>query len=581
MNSTAHAQRAIRVAVSAMLISLWSISSPHAALPLEGSLAGVVVDATTGRPVPARLHVEGTDGSLHTVETASESGSAVPYRKERLGIREIHTTLSAHEFRAQLPVGEYRITATRGKEYLSTTVTTKIGARPARVRLELRRFVDMPRLGWYSGETHVHRSVETLPNIVLAEDLHVTFPLTHWVTHAFTPPSRGDRSATDAGAETLRVDDRHVIWPRNTEYEIFSVGEKRHTLGAFFLIGHRRIFDQGIPPLAKVREAARADGALIELDKHNWPWSMAIVPILDVDLFELANNHVWRAGFGFREFGEAPAEFMNIERHPEGGFTERGWIEFGFRNYYALLNAGYRLRPTAGTASGVHPVPLGFGRVYARVEGELTPQSWLRALNRGSSFVTTGPMLFAQIDGRSTGATVSSNAPSVSPRVTVRVLSEAPVRAVEFVVGGRVTRTARGTPTRTKDGAWELRARETFSFDRSTWIAVRVEEARANGRFRFAHSSPTFFDLTDRPQPPVADELDYLVHRVRAEIERSRGVVPAAAIEEYESALRELQAKRRAATPGRPSPAPPESEKPEAKSSKRESSKRESADAPR
>ena len=44
--------------------------------------------------------------------------------------------------------------------------------------------------------------------------------------------------------------------------------------------------------------------------------------------------------------------------------NERGWLDFTFQNYYLLLNCGFRLRPTGGTASGVHPVPLGFGRVY-------------------------------------------------------------------------------------------------------------------------------------------------------------------------------------------------------------------------
>ena len=58
---------------------------------------------------------------------------------------------------------------------------------------------------------------------------------------------------------------------------------------------------------------------------------------------------------------------MKVERDARG-FTERGWIEFGFQNYYALLDCGFRIRPTAGTASGVHPVPLGFGRVYVHLD---------------------------------------------------------------------------------------------------------------------------------------------------------------------------------------------------------------------
>ena len=90
---------------------------------------------------------------------------------------------------------------------------------------------------------------------------------------------------------------------------------------------------------------------------------------MDVDLFELSNNHIWRTQFAFTDFGLPAPAYMNIETD-EKGFTERGWIEYGFENYYTLLNCGFRMRPTAGTASGVHPVPLGFGRVGVARPGE-------------------------------------------------------------------------------------------------------------------------------------------------------------------------------------------------------------------
>ena len=80
--------------------------------------------------------------------------------------------------------------------------------------------------------------------------------------------------------------------------------------------------------------------------------------------------------------------------------TEWGWLNFGFETYYLLLNCGFRLQPTAGTASGVHPVPLGYSRVYVQLDGPFSGTAWIDGLRRGRSFVTNGPMLLATVDGQ-------------------------------------------------------------------------------------------------------------------------------------------------------------------------------------
>ncbi|MFY8071495.1 MAG: hypothetical protein ACOVNQ_07400, partial [Pirellula sp.] len=57
-----------------------------------------------------------------------------------------------------LPVGKYNVTASRGPEYLETkfdfVVPDKDPAEP--MRIELKRWVHMAALGWYSGDHHVH-----------------------------------------------------------------------------------------------------------------------------------------------------------------------------------------------------------------------------------------------------------------------------------------------------------------------------------------------------------------------------------------------------------------------------------------
>jgi hypothetical protein len=497
---------------------------------------GRIVDAVTGSALPARLRVDDADGKPHLVRSANPEGSAVPYRKERGASSEVHTTLSAHDFEIELPPGTYTLTAERGKEYLPATarITVQAGGRPEPIQMELRRWIDMAKSGWYSGDTHVHRPLAELPNLLLAEDLNIAFPLTSWVTEAFQAPKAPEDAA---GPEPIAVDATHLIYPRNTEYEIFTVGGRRHTLGAVFLIGHRSVFERGVPPVKWVAEATHREGGVIELDKHNWPWSMAIIPVMGVDLYELSNNHIWEAPFAFKDWGDPAPEYMRIERDA-AGFTEWGWIDYGFQNYYALLDCGFRLRPTAGTASGVHPVPLGFGRVYVHCPGGFGYREWLEGLNAGRSFVTTGPMLLARVDGKLPGEVFRLSAgESPRPRLEIEAYSTAPLEKIEVVINGEVRRTLEPANQAAEAGSRRSAASLEVPIEGSSWVAVRAIERRPDGRVRFAHTAPFHFDVEGKPIRPRPAEAEFLVRSVEAEIARSRELIPAEALAEYEQAL--------------------------------------------
>jgi hypothetical protein len=435
-----------------------------------------------------------------------------------------------------LPPGTYTLISVRGMEYLPAPacVTLKPGVEPEKITLQLRRWIDMAGKGWYSGDTHVHRPLAELPNILLAEDLNVAFPLTSWVTEAFQAPKPPEGAPE---ARPIQVDATHVIYPRNTEYEIFTVGSRRHTLGAVFLLGHRSLFTRGVPPVAWVAEETHREGGLIELDKHNWPWSMAIIPVMNVDLYELANNHLWQTPFAYKDWGEPAADYMRVERDADG-FTEWGWIDYGFKNYYALLDCGFRLRPTAGTASGVHPVPLGFGRVYVHCPAGFSYQAWIEGLNAGRSFVTTGPMLLVRVDGRLPGEVFRLAAGATPrPRLEIEALSATTLEAIEVVVNGEVRQTLKPANDPGEAGTRRSAAALELPLEGSSWLAVRAIERRPDGRVRFAHSAPCHFEAEGRPLRPRRAEAEFLVRRVEAELARSRELLPAEAVAEYERAL--------------------------------------------
>ncbi len=517
---------------------------PHKAdtlIPLRGE----VVDARTRQPLPARVYIEDERGSWLYPDSASPTGSAVPYRKQaRQNPRsvEMHSTLSAHPFVIELPPGRYTVIAERGKEYFPESRRVVLADSPVSVTIPLRRWIDMAERGWYSGDTHVHRTLEELPNVMLAEDLNVTFPLLHWVTKAFAPPASGPRSVgVLPEPKPIVVDQTHVIYPLNTEYEIGSVDGKRHVLGAFFVLGHRTLLQAGVPPLGRVARDARRGGALLELDKHAWPWSMALPPIMGVDLYELANNHVWRTEFGFPTFGEPAADYMEIER-TERGWTEWGWIDYGLQNYYALLNCGFRLRPTAGTASGVHPVPLGFSRVYVKLDGRFSYEDWFRGLGEGRSFVTNGPMLFVTVNDCDPGHVFTQrDATRQVYRIAGSAVSSQPLARIEIVSEGEVVQQLQPGNRKTETGAYESVLEATFATDRSTWLAVRCFEDDPEKRVRFAHTGPFHIEVAGAPLQPRRVEVEYLMARVQREIDRSEDVLPPQAIEEYRQALREYR----------------------------------------
>ena len=503
-----------------------------------GLLKGEVVDADSGDLIEARVTIQRNGGEWFFPRSAAENGTAIEYRRDRGRSVEMHTTLSAHPFEVNLPPGTYTLTGERGKEYLPTTKSIEVGSGTQEIQLRLKRWIDMASLGWYSGDTHVHRTPEELSNVMLAEDLNVAFPLTYWVWDAYKVPPLGEKDLhLEDPVGAVEIDPTHVFYPLNTEYEITRVGGKPHVLGAFFVLNHKTPFAMGGPPVAPIAEKAHREGGLLELDKHNWPWSMMLVPVMGVDLYELTNNHLWRTEFLFSDFGEPAPEYMNVETTAEG-FTERGWMDFGFQNYYALLNCGFRLRPTAGTASGVHPVPLGFGRVYVHLTDGFSYDRWVDGLNAGRSFVTTGPMLFVELDGKDPGHRFEeTSGQATSHNLSGQVVSESPVSSIEIVRNGEVIQKIEPVNASGSSGEYRNAFEEEIRAEESCWLAVRCFERIPGGRFRFAHTGPFYFEAADKPLRPRKREVRFLVDRIEAQIARNEGILSEVELEEYREAL--------------------------------------------
>jgi hypothetical protein len=232
---------------------------------------------------------------------------------------------------------------------------------------------------------------------------------------------------------------------------------------------------------------------------------------------------MWRTEFGFKQWsGPAPGwAFPDGKERREGGLYE--WTEFTHRIYWALLNCGLHIQPTAGTASGVHPVPPGHGRVYVHVPEGFSYEGWIKGLAAGRSFVTTGPMLRLEITEREITGSVCYRDDAT----------------LEVIVNGRISNTI---PLEDRSGSGtgiESKVKISLTEQGTRWVAVRVWEGKDR---RFAHTAPVWFEVPGQPLRLRREEAEWLASRVRAEIERSRDLLPAEAIAEYEQALQFYEA---------------------------------------
>jgi hypothetical protein len=185
-----------------------------------------------------------------------------------------------------------------------------------------------------------------------------------------------------------------------------------------------------------------------------------------------------------------------------------------------MLNSGLRLPPSAGSASGVLPNPVGYNRVYVHLDEPFTYDAWFRGLSRGRSFVTNGPLLLATADGQDPGATFKlQSGESRTLHINIQLTSQDPVSKLELIRNGNVAQTIKCSGELTQRHAIELSVAEPG------WFLVRAI-ADVKNTFRFAATAPWFVEVGDvehrisrRSAQFFLDWVNERIERVKANIE--------------------------------------------------------------
>ncbi len=448
-------------------------------------------DWKAGQIGPVRL----TNGEYNDNDVRSviyEGASAYPFWKEAAAY------FVSQPFSMTLPAGRWRLAVAKGIEYLPVFEEFEIAPGQNEQRqVRLKRWVNMPEQGWYSGDDHVH--------------------------HPRTQPSHNEFLMTWAQAE-----DVHVA-------NILRMGDLKSTYFEQAGYGPEARFRKGDYVLASGQEDPRTD---ISEQGHTIALNIK-APVRDTTRYHLYDFmfdgvHAQGGLTGYAHKAWAPVYYRRSrpELHPTWDSTinvVRGKVDFfeilqfrllGLEDFYDFLNLGFKLVASAGSDLPWGSM-LGEVRVYAHTGRRFSADAWFDAMRQGHTFVSNGPMLMLTAGGAIPGDEIRV-ARNATVRVSLRAWAPPAIgapRTLELISHGRVIETVESNDPEKQ----ELRLDFTLRADRSQWIAARTTSHNGG----LAHTSPLYVlvngdSFADSSQlPRLAEQrlkaLDFIEDRLRDE----------------------------------------------------------------
>ena len=429
-----------------------------------------VIDDDTGKPVPCRVHFRSADGvPYQPYGHHNHVNSGLDTFNYDVGgdLRMGQVTYAYIDGTCQgwLPRGEVIVDAARGFEYEPLREAVAIAPGQRDLTLRLKRWTDMNRRGWYSGDSHVHfLSAQGAMFEAQAEDLNVVNLLQCQWGSLFT----GTEEFTGAP---------HVS--RSGDTAVYVCQENRqHLMGHMILMGLKR----HVMPWCSDGPGEAEIGGAMESTLSAW------ADQCHDQGGTVAAAHFW----GLNREAAALVATGRLDAIEFKGHQNR----FPHDEYYRALNCGYRIPLVGGTDKMSSEVAVGHWRTYARLRDgeEFTYDSWRRSVERGRTFMTSGPIIDFSVDGREIGDTIAVSGPGT---VEVQAAAESvlPIHRLDVVLNGRVV-----ASTESRDGARRLELRERVRVEGHSWIAARCGSPSYFGdppgddmrRGIYAHTSPIY-----------------------------------------------------------------------------------------
>jgi len=407
-------------------------------------LHGRVVDASTQRPTPVRLAFRSREGRYippYGHRTEINDGWFQDYGAD-VKLMDSSFAYVDGTFQVELPIGEIYLEMTKGFEYQPVRKKLKIEPHQHELSLEISRLADFRSRGWVSADTHVHfLSPSTAILEGQAEGLNLINLLAAQWGDLFT--NVGDLSH---GPLTSRDGDMMVR---------VGTENRQHLLGHLGLLGGQ---GQPVFPMSAGGPGESYLGDPLWSNLADWTDAcrkndgLVVAVHFPYPTAELAADIV---------LGKIDA----VELYPYG----EHFNTLRFLDWYRYLSCGYRLPAVGGTDKMGAYMAAGANRTYAYLgQDEFTFANFAKAVRGGNTFMTTGPLLLFQVDGRTPGAEIKLGTSGGTVEVQVDAKSFVPFHRLEVVLNGKIV-----ASREEQAGSLEMTLKEKVPLSGSGWLAAR------------------------------------------------------------------------------------------------------------
>lgn len=286
-----------------------------------------------------------------------------------------------------LPPGEYSAEYTRGPEYRKKVQRIRVTDQPSSITFRLERWVDPAKMGWYSGDHHIHAAgcahyekptegvyPKDMMRHILGEDLKVGSVLSWGPSWYFQKTFfEGKDNSLSTKENLMRYDVEVSGFPSSHTGHICLLGLKEQDYP-----GTKRIEEWpswGIP----VFRWAKAQNAVTGFAHSGWGLSIK-EPTLPTD--ELPPFD----GIGANEFivgvTHDLVDFISTVDTP---------YAWELNIWYHTLNLGYRTRISGETDFPcIYGDRVGLGRSYVRQRAARDYRDWVNGIREGRNYVSDG-----------------------------------------------------------------------------------------------------------------------------------------------------------------------------------------------